>query len=1035
MKKYFTLFVLFWPFVIYAQTFQTTPAFPIADQSLTLSVDVSGTSLEGYSGDVWIWTWLPNCSADCDAPTNVNPATSSQNDAEMLRSEADPDVYAITFTPTTFFNKTEDAITRIGFKLKSVDWGDNKQTDVDLFFDISTGELEVAFSIPAPGNILVNTNDIINITAQASQMVDLTLSIGGVNVLSTSGTAINYAHTVTEMSGSVEVIVLASDGMNSVQDVFDYIIREATVLESRPVGIQDGINYDVEDATKVTLSLLAPGKTSVYVLGEFNNWQIAPAYQMKLDGEHFWIEITGLTSGQEYAYQYWVDESLYIGDPYTDKILDPDNDPFISSSTYPDLKAYPPGGNGLVSVFQTNQTPYDWQVNDFVSPDKEDLVIYELLIRDFEDGHNYQSLLDRLNYLEELGINAIELMPIMEFDGNLSWGYNPGYFFAPDKYYGTKNNLKALIDECHKRGIAVILDMVLNQTHEDNPLAQLYWDENQFKPAANNPWLNVDAKHPFNVFFDFNHESTYTQNFVDNVNHYWLEEYRFDGFRFDLSKGFTQKNTGNNVDAWSAYDQSRVDIIKRMTDQIWASYPDAYVILEHLADNSEEKVLANYGMMLWGNMNHNFNQLTMGYSQDSNIDWAYFGMRNWNEPNLIPYMESHDEERLMYRNINFGNTSNGGYDVKNLDIALERIKTASVIYYAIPGPKMLWQFGELGYDISIDLDGRTGEKPIPWSTSMDALTYDIDINRTRLYDLTSAVIQLKTTYDVFKQDNFTINESQSLVKQIQLLNEPFTSSPAVPEDMNVVIVSNFNVSTTDVDTSFPHTGNWYHYLAAGELLTVSSTTETISLQPGEFRIYTDVRLPSTKAELTAYVQPLAPTNLSLELVERQGVLLNWEDNSVIENNYEIWRSENGGSMELIDTQSRNSETYLDENVVANVTYTYMVIASNEHFESNSNQESIAATDIITGVDDVLFDDTFEVFPNPFSNILHLKSSEVFQEVKIVDLTGKIQKHYKSNDVKGVKLIDIDVSDLLTGIYLIQFKGSSISSAFKVIKQN
>ena len=81
-----------------------------------------------------------------------------------------------------------------------------------------------------------------------------------------------------------------------------------------------------------------------------------------------------------------------------------------------------------------------------------------------------------------------------EFDGNLSWGYNPSFFFAPDKYYGSKDALKGFIDECHSRGIAVILDMVLNHTHEDSPLAQLYWDQANYRPAADNPWLNQEAR-------------------------------------------------------------------------------------------------------------------------------------------------------------------------------------------------------------------------------------------------------------------------------------------------------------------------------------------------------------------------------------------------------------------------------------------------------------------------------------------------------------------------------------------------------------
>ena len=126
----------------------------------------------------------------------------------------------------------------------------------------------------------------------------------------------------------------------------------------------------------------------------------------------------------------------------------------------------------------------------------------------------------------------------------------------------------------------------------------------------------------------------------------------------------------------------------------------AYLILEHFADNSEEIVLSNYGFMLWGNLNYSFNQNTMGYASGSDVSWLSYKTRGWNSPHVVGYMESHDEERLMVKNLAYGN-SNGGYNVKDLSTALDRQEAASVIFYGIPGPKMLWQFGELGYDKSI----------------------------------------------------------------------------------------------------------------------------------------------------------------------------------------------------------------------------------------------------------------------------------------------------------------------------------------------
>jgi len=229
-----------------------------------------------------------------------------------------------------------------------------------------------------------------------------------------------------------------------------------------PAGAKDGVSF-INNGTSAIFTLFAPGKTSVSLIGDFNNWQ-NNLNTMKLakDGKTWFVQIDGLNPDTEYAYQFVIDGNLRVADPYCEKVLDPDNDKFISASTYPNLKAYPANKtSGIVSVMQANQPVYTWKNSNFTRPAKNNLVIYELLVRDFTTDHNYASALAKLDYLKNLGINAIELMPVGEFEGNLSWGYNPSFYFAPDKYYGTKVSLQNFIDECHGKGIAVILDMVL----------------------------------------------------------------------------------------------------------------------------------------------------------------------------------------------------------------------------------------------------------------------------------------------------------------------------------------------------------------------------------------------------------------------------------------------------------------------------------------------------------------------------------------------------------------------------------------------
>ncbi|HEX3075135.1 MAG TPA: alpha-amylase family glycosyl hydrolase, partial [Ignavibacteriales bacterium] len=631
--------------------------------------------------------------------------------------------------------------------------------------------------------------------------------------------------------GVKRAYIIAKDSAdNTAIDSFMYAVNYPLTVAMPPGSIKYGINYLSE--TSVILELYAPGKKFAYVIGDFNNWQIDSAYYMTLtpDQSKWWLQIDNLTPGQEYGFQYWVDGEIKIPDPYTEKVLDPWNDgEIISKNIYPSLKPYPAGKTEeLVSVLQTAKPAYQWQVENFQRPPKEKLVIYELLLRDFLAAHDFSTLIDTLGYLERLGINAIELMPVNEFEGNLSWGYNPSLYFCVDKYYGPEYDFKRFVDEAHKRGIAVIMDMVLNHQAGQSPLVRLYNEGNYGTPTADNPWFNTVAKHPYNVFYDMNHESSATQLFVDRVNEYWLKEYKVDGFRYDLSKGFTQKNSGSNVDAWGAYDQTRINILKRMYDKLRLVDSTAYVILEHFADNSEEKVLSGYGMMLWGNMNYNYNEGTMGYVSGSDVSRGYYANRDWTAPNLVSYMESHDEERLMYKNLQYGNSA-GSYNIKNLNIALGRNKLAAAFFFPIPGPKMIWQFGELGYDYSINYPSgtdadRTNSKPIKWD-------YYGNSERLKLYKVFSHLINLKKNYAVFSApDSVKLNLASGL-KTVSLIHK----------DMNAYIIGNFTVAAQKAPTEFPAIGKWHDYFT-GDSLELSAVKDTLDLMPGEFRLYTSVKL-------------------------------------------------------------------------------------------------------------------------------------------------------------------------------------------------
>ena len=588
-----------------------------------------------------------------------------------------------------------------------------------------------------------------------------------------------------------------------------------------PTGVQEGIN--VIDASTVTFVLYdkdkdGKSKDYAYILGDFNNWTLAndESSQMYRDDAAgcWWITVSGLNSNQEYAFQYYVGmksgESIRIGDPYCEKILDPNNDKYIPASTYADNITYPEKAKGIVSVFKTQKDTYTWSNFSLTEPEK--LVIYELLFRDFTATGDIQGAKAKLGYLKEMGVNAIELMPTQEFDGNDSWGYNPSYFFAMDKAYGTKKDYKDFIDACHLEGIAVILDVVYNHATGEFPHAKLYWDASANKTAKNNPFFNVDAPHPYSVFHDFNHENEWVRNYVKRNLQFLLEEYNLDGFRFDLTKGFTQK-TCNESNA-SNYDAGRVAILKDYHAAIKAVKKDAFVILEHFCDNKEESELAADGLHMWRNLNHAYCQTAMGYSSESDFSRMYESTPAW-----VGFMESHDEERMAYKQ------SQWGVDALKTDLAtrMKQLEVNAAFTFTVPGPKMIWQFGEMGYDITIEENGRTGRKPLHW----EYLNNDY---RKALQSTYAQLLKLRNDHP----ELFDSSASLSWKVGYSDWNNGRTLHLTSTTGKQLVVLGNFTNAETSV--TFPATtGSWNNW-NKNEAQEVGST---VKVPANSFVIYTN----------------------------------------------------------------------------------------------------------------------------------------------------------------------------------------------------
>ena len=878
MNKYRLILLIFnvvYGISLFGQVVWTEPAFPNQSDDIILYYNATqgNAGLRDFSGEVYAHMGLITNNSSSPTDWKYVVGNWGTEDDNTLMTKEGPNLYSKAYNIEDFHGvEAGDLVKQLAFVFRN---GDGSQAGragdgSDIYLEVFPPDDGLRVTLNSPSsNTIVYEGETVNINLRANTNSQVEITDNG-NIIYNQFTDIVDIDLIAETQGTHELLITVDDGSETVELTRKYIVLDNTDQRlPKPDRISSyGLSYQ-NDAYGI--SLVAPGKEHVFLLCDDNSYSIDLAYRMNkdLDGNTFWIEIPkNAFTNSRYTYQFLVDGQLKIADPYSEMVLDPWNDDNIKDQsfypTYPDQLT-----SGFVTVFEPEPNDFNWTTIDYTKPVKEELVIYELLMRDFLEDKSYTSLLDTLRYLSELGINAIELMPIQEFEGNNSWGYNPSFHNAIDKYYGSKEQLQRIIDRCHELGIAVILDVVFNHAFSQSPLCQLYWDPINFRPSEDNPWLNVTARHPFNVGYDFNHESTYTKNWVKESLRKYVTELNVDGFRFDLSKGLTQFNSGGNASLMSRYDQSRIDIISEYADFLWSIDEDLYVILEHFADADEEKELASKGMLLWSNTTFQFAEAAMGYESD--LTGASYKSRGFTNPSLIAYMESHDEERMGYKIKTWGN--NGpDYNTKEPWTFSNRIVATAAVYLSIPGPKMLWQFGELGYDESINRcedgtinnDCRLASKPIRWD--------DLDIDhRKNTYDRLAALLHLRKNSEAFHTPNFSFNDEEYF-KRIKLNGT----------DMNVLTLANFDINEMKREADFQHTGSWYEYLS-GEEISVTDVNMEMELKPGEFKIFTSNQvLPpngffsstteSLDSKIRLYPNPITANEIiTLELKNRNAI--------------------------------------------------------------------------------------------------------------------------------------------------------------------
>lgn len=638
----------------------------------------------------------------------------------------------------------------------------------DIFVDVYGSGFQMLLQSDAPGTV-VGSPTTINLTAATTEKATITIAVNGNTLASKSGvTELKASYNIAATGSYTFSATATNNAGQSISQKKTVAYPGASTPGTYPGGVPKMGAVKNNDGS-VTFCLAAPNKNSVVLVPSWDDYEVLDKNIMKYQDyngqRYFFTTVSGLADDRWYPYYYIVDATVKCADPYANLVLDCYSDKWLDPSVWPDMPKYPYDkfDDVMLAVYRGDLNG-SYKFSDFTIPDHKNLVVYELLLRDFTgtdgqaDGNGtVRKAIEKIPYLKSLGVNAVEIMPIMQFSGNNSWGYNTNFYMAPDKCYGSPWDYMELVETCHLNGIAVILDIALNHADGLNPWYQMY-------PAGQNPFFNATAPHDYSVFNDWNQSNPLVQQQFHDAIQYWMRNYNVDGYRFDLVKGLgTDYPSGTE-----AYNPTRVATMRRLQKAIAEVKADGIHINENLATAQEEnEMFADGGQMNWANINYNSCQYAKGSSRANGLN-RFLATTDGNRSawSTVSYAESHDEQRMGYEQVAYGETS----AIKS-DKALRynRLGQVAVQMLATPGAKMIWQFGELGDSQNTknsDGGNNTDPKIVPWGTLSDPAV-------EHLHGVYAAMCQLrKKNNDLFTLGEYYqsgLNQNSLTTNRIQII--------------------------------------------------------------------------------------------------------------------------------------------------------------------------------------------------------------------------------------------------------------------------
>ena len=532
--------------------------------------------------------------------------------------------------------------------------------------------------------------------------------------------------------------------------------------------------------SSIEFNLFAPNNEKAALIGSFNDWQEAP--MIKGDDGYFRTSVELEDGIYQYKFRIQTNEWVEVVDPYATEI-DPD-----TSGAVVRVKE----GKRILDT-------YVWQHDDKPLPDNHELVMYELHVADFSgsDANSpkrevLKRVIDKLDYLKELGINAVELMPLNEHPGKYNWGYLVSNFFALENSYGFPEDFKRLVDECHARGIRVILDGIYNHCAEECPLLKIdrtYWyysTKKEHKKESDywGPEFNYE-------YYDEKLDIRPAWKFIGDVVRFWIQEYHIDGIRFDAVSQLASLDI----------EKPNLDFLNWITQEAKkaAGNKPFYNIAECIP---EEPILIAPNGPMDGSWHESFHQFILEHlcSDTFNLDKLaeVLNPKQQNYPTtnkLINYLASHDQERVLEQ---LGKI--GIFDEAAFKIA----KLGAVLLMTAVGVPMIWMGEEFG-ESKPKPKSTDRPTPIRWNLLENKPNHD-------LFEYYKKLIALRKQNPALHSGNVHLfhQDPDNKVLAYCRWNE---------EGARVVIVANFsdkNLAEYKIN-QFPEHHNWFDWLEGNDL--------------------------------------------------------------------------------------------------------------------------------------------------------------------------------------------------------------------------